>query len=71
VGRHIHRRTHTTFLSRTAHSIVMGVRFNQLVWTKYFDQAWKATPTHEKLTWILFLSNTLGILTLLEILVFK
>lgn len=49
----------------------MGIRFNRLVWTKYFDAAWEATPLHEKLTWVLFLSNTLAILTLLQILAFK
>ncbi|MCL4200236.1 hypothetical protein KJZ67_02745 [Patescibacteria group bacterium] len=55
----------------TGRTIVMGIRFNRLVWTKYFDAAWEATPLHEKLTWVLFLSNTLAILTLLQILAFK
>lgn len=55
----------------TGRTIAMGIRFNQLVWTTYFDAAWESTPLHEKLTWILFLINTLAILTLLQVLAFK
>lgn len=65
------RKFHSSVLVPTGRGIVMGVRLNQLIWTKYFDAAWEATPMHEKLTWILFVSNTLTILTLIQILAFK
>ena len=65
------RRFHREIIAPTGKSIVLGLRLNQLIWTKYFDTAWEATPMHEKLTWILFVSNTLTILTLIQILAFK
>lgn len=55
----------------TGKTVGLGVRLNQLIWTKYFDQAWEATPLHEKLTWILFIANTLCILTLIQFLALK
>ncbi len=64
--RHFHR----TVIAPTGRTIVLGVRFNQLVWTKYFDAAWEATPLHEKLTWIMFLSHTMAIITLISFLAF-
>lgn len=60
-----------SIIAPTRKTIVLGLRFNILIWTKYFDAAWAATPLHEKLTWILFISNTLAVLTLLQILAFK
>ncbi len=65
------RRFHSSVIVPTGRTIVLGVRLNQLIWTKYFDAAWEATPMHEKLTWILFISNTLTVLTLIQILAFK
>lgn len=52
-------------------SVALGIRLNQLIWTKYFDDAWEVIPLHEKLSWILFVSNTLAVLTLIQILAFK
>ncbi len=65
------RKIHTRFISPTGRTIALGLRLNQLIWTKYFDAAWVATPLHEKLTWILFITNTLAILTLLQLLAFS
>ncbi len=59
------------FIAPTGRTITLGFRLNHLIWTKYFDAAWEATPLHEKLTWILFITNTLAILTLTQILAFK
>lgn len=39
------------------------------MWTQDFDNAWGSLPTHEKLTWIVFIGNTVAILTLIEVLV--
>lgn len=52
-------------------TLLLGVRLNQLIWTRYFDRAWARTPLSEKLTWLLFLTNTLAIITLLQILTFS
>lgn len=65
------RRFRSSVLAPTKHSIALGLRLNQLIWTQYFDDAWEAIPLHEKLTWMLFVSNTLAILTLFQILAFK
>lgn len=65
------RRIHRDLMLPTGRSIALGLRFNHLVWTKYLDLAWEATPLHEKLTWLLFLGNTLSILTIFQILAFK
>lgn len=64
------RHFHHAFLAPTGKTIALGVRFNILVWTKYFDAAWESTPLHEKLTWIMFLSHTLAIITLINLLAF-
>lgn len=39
------------------------------MWTQDFDTAWASLRTHEKLTWIMFIGNTVAILTLIEVLV--
>jgi len=65
------RRIHQEVLAPTGVTVALGLRLNWLIWTKYFDMAWEATPLHEKLTWILVISNTLCVLTLLQIIVFK
>lgn len=65
------RQFHTRIISPTTRSIALGIKLNQLIWTRYFDDAWNAIPLHEKLTWILFISNTLAILTLFQLLAFK
>ncbi len=65
------RQFHTRILSPTTRSIALGIKLNQLIWTRYFDDAWNTIPLHEKLTWILFISNTLAILTLFQLLAFK
>lgn len=65
------RRFHREIIRPTGRTVMLGIRLNQLIWTKYFDMAWEATPLHEKLTWIWFLSNTIGILTLIQILAAK
>lgn len=65
------RRIHARILAPAQRTLTLGLRFNALVWTKYFDDAWDAIPLHEKLTWILFISNTLAILTLIQFLAFK
>jgi len=49
----------------------LGLKFNWLVWTKYFDAAWAKTPLDEKLIWIMFLSHTLSILTIIQFLAFR
>lgn len=59
------------FIIPTGRTLALGLRLNHLIWVKYFDAAWDATPLHEKLTWILFITNTLGVLTLIQILAFK
>lgn len=64
-------RIHQHVFVPTGKSIVLGMRFNTLVWTKYFDAAWEATPLYEKLTWVLLLVNTMCILTLFQILAFR
>lgn len=56
------------FIRPTRSAIALGYRFNYLLWTKYFDVAWEATPLHEKLTWVMLLANTMAILTLFQIL---
>ena len=65
------RQFHTEILVPTGKSFVLRLRLNQLIWTKYFDMAWEAAPLHEKLTWILFISNTLCVLTLIQILALR
>ncbi|HLD25355.1 MAG TPA: hypothetical protein VJB96_05555 [Patescibacteria group bacterium] len=52
-------------------TLLLGVRLNQLIWTKYFDRAWQRTPLDEKLMWMLFLTNTMAIITLIQIFAFK
>ncbi len=64
-------RIHTGFLAPTGRTIKLGLRFHVLIWTKYFDQAWDATPLHEKLTWLLFAANTLCVMTILQFLAFR
>ena len=39
------------------------------MWSHDFDNAWGSLPTHEKLTWIVFVGNTVAILTLIEVFV--
>ena len=65
------RQLNSKIISPTRRTLTLSIRLNQLIWTKYFDAAWAATPLHEKLTWILFLTNTLAILTLLQLLAFS
>ena len=52
-------------------TLLLGVHLNQLIWTRYFDRAWARTPLSEKLSWILFLTNTMAIITLIQIFMFK
>lgn len=61
----------TRIIRTTGETIALGVRLNHLIWTKYFDAAWAVTPMHEKISWILFVSNTIAILSLIQILAFK
>lgn len=68
---HMIRRFHRNVIRPTGRNIMLGIRFNQLVWTKYFDIAWEATPLDEKLAWIWFFTNTIAILTLIQILAAK
>lgn len=65
------RNFHSRILSPTGKTIALGLKLNRLIWTEYFDAAWEAIPLHEKLTWILFISNTLTILTLFQLLALK
>lgn len=44
---------------------------NRDFWTKHVPQAWENTPLDGKLAWIMFITYTLCVLTLIEILVFK
>lgn len=67
IVRHIHK----TVIRPTGRTIILSLRLNKLIWTKYFDMAWEATPLWEKLTWLMFLANTLSILTVLHILTIK
>lgn len=62
------RQFHRSVIAPTGRTIALGVRLNVLIWTKYFDTAWEATPLHEKLTWIMFLSHTMAIITLINFL---
>lgn len=64
VIRHIHYHV----IQPTSETIALGARLHYLIWTKYFDDAWAQTPLHEKLTWILFLSHTFAILSILMLL---
>lgn len=51
-----------------ATTIALGARLHVLIWTRYFDDAWESIPLHEKLAWMLAISNTLAILTLFQLL---
>lgn len=64
--RHFHR----AVIAPTGRTIALGLRLNVLIWTKYFDAAWESTPLHEKLTWFMFLSHTMAIITLINFLAF-
>lgn len=64
------RQFHHSVIAPTGRTIALGLRLNVLIWTKYFDIAWESTPLHEKLTWLMFLSHTLAIITLINFLAF-
>lgn len=64
--RHFHR----TVIAPTGRTIALGLRLNVLIWTKYFDAAWESTPLHEKLTWLMFVSHTMAVITLINFLAF-
>lgn len=44
---------------------------NIILWKKTFWEAWETIPFDQKLGWILLISNTIGVLTLIEFLVFS
>lgn len=62
------RRLHRSVIAPTGRTIVLGARLHVLIWTRYFDDAWESIPLHEKLAWMLAISNTLAILTLFQLL---
>ncbi len=62
------RRLHRSVIRPTGRTITLGARLHVLIWTRYFDAAWDSIPLHEKLAWILFITNTLAILTLFQLL---
>ncbi len=40
---------------------------NVQLWTKTFQRAWEPLPLNEKAAWIFFISNTLAIITIIEL----
>jgi len=58
-----------TAIRNIQQTIVTSAAINQKLWTVWFGQAWDSLRFHEKLTWLLFISYTVSILTMLEILI--
>lgn len=46
-----------------------AVKQNRQFWQETFWQAWDTTPLDEKLVWLFFLSQTLSLITLIEVLI--
>jgi hypothetical protein len=51
--------------------IVPTIALNQQLWTRLFWDRWDPLPLDEKLVWIFFVSNTIGIFTMIEFLFLK
>jgi hypothetical protein len=45
--------------------------FNSRLWKEAFWEVWYPLPLDVKLAWIAFITQTIGILTLIEIVLFK
>ena len=54
-----------------AQAVKYSASFNMRLWTKTFWETWEPLPLDVKLAWIAFLTQTIGILTLIEIFYLK
>ncbi len=52
-------------------NITRAANLNYVLWKTAFWQAWEPLPLDQKATWIFFISNTLAVLTLIEMLMLK
>ncbi|MBI5449673.1 hypothetical protein HY948_05185 [Candidatus Gottesmanbacteria bacterium] len=46
-----------------------AISSNKTLWQSVFWEAWEPLPIDQKLAWILLISNTIAILTLIEFLI--
>lgn len=51
--------------------LTQAYRGNLLLWRSMFWQTWNRLPLDEKLTWIVFVGQTVAVLTLLEFVILK
>lgn len=52
-------------------TLVTGANVNYKLWTEWFWAAWDSLRLDEKLIWLIFLSYTISILTLFELLILR
>ena len=51
--------------------VMQAIHGNQLLWQSMFWNTWDSLAFDEKLTWIVFVGQTLAILTLLKFFILK
>jgi|WetSurMetagenome_2_1015567.scaffolds.fasta_scaffold645044_2 hypothetical protein len=60
------------FLLKSVYSEVKTVIYtHRTLWGSSFGTAWESLPFDKKLAWILFLNNTIAIISLIEIFALK
>lgn len=52
-------------------AITSSVALNRTLWTRDFGLAWDSIGLDEKLIWLMFVANTIGIFTLIEYIFLK
>jgi hypothetical protein len=52
-------------------AIVESATLNRQLWTHDFEAAWDSLRLDEKFIWLAFISNTICVLTLIELLFLK
>ncbi len=53
-----------------ANFVKTAIAGNIQLWRKTFWETWEPLPMSEKLTWIAFVGQTLGVITLIQLLLF-
>jgi len=59
------------YVSKPKKIITQAIHGNTLLWRSMFWDTWDGLKLDEKLTWIVFVGQTLAVLTLIEFLILK